>query len=133
MNIQAAVEAYLENRRTKEAIAARHKEELAPVNDWIRKMEMLLLRALNEQGGQHFACKAGTVYKTERTSVSVKDWPVALEFIKDNELWQMLNRAVSKTAVEEYMEEHGGQLPPGLDLRRDLTVNVRSARGETKP
>jgi hypothetical protein len=56
----------------------------------------------------------------------VADWDATLDFIKANEHWQMLEHRVSKQAVEEYKSEHG-DLPPGVDWREEVTVNVRRA------
>jgi hypothetical protein len=36
----------------------------------------------------------------------------------------MLERRVSKAAVEQYKDEHGN-LPPGINWREEITINVR--------
>jgi hypothetical protein len=54
----------------------------------------------------------------------VADWDYVLDYIQKNELWNMLEKRVSKQAVEQYVEEHGN-LPPGINWREELVVNIR--------
>jgi hypothetical protein len=48
-----------------------------------------------------------------------------MEHVKSNEDWGLLEVRVSKTAVEQYREQHDDDLPPGVNIREERVVNVR--------
>ena len=127
-NIDDLVGKYLKLRELKKQKEEAYKQDVAPVSEMMDKLEMLFLQRMNEAGLESLPTKHGTPYKTKRTSVTVADWESSLPFIRTNELWHLLERRVSKTAVQQYVEEHG-DLPPGLNWREEIVVNVRGANG----
>jgi hypothetical protein len=54
----------------------------------------------------------------------VADWDQTLNWIKTEGAWHMLDRRVNKTAVEAYREANN-DLPPGVNWRDEIVVNVR--------
>jgi hypothetical protein len=89
------------------------------------KIEAMFLSRFNDTGSDTISCRGiGTAYKTLRTTASVADWDAVLEFVKEKDLWQLLTQAVSKAAVEEYLATNA-ELPPGVNVRRETTVNIR--------
>lgn len=123
--IDAVVAAYIKLRRGKEEIKARHKEELAPINDQMQKLENWLHRELLAQGVDSFKTKMGTAFVQKNTSVTVAEWDVTLPFIQEHELWDMLEARVSKSAVQDYIESTK-EVPPGVNVRVEEVVRVRS-------
>jgi len=118
---------YLNLRAKKKAAERVLKDRLQPVNARMTEIENLFLKYMQEQGTTSAPNAAGTPYQTTRTSVKVEDWPRTLEFIRDNELWHMLYRNVSKESVEGWLEEYG-ELPPGLAVSRTIAINVKGAK-----
>ncbi len=122
--MQDIVEKYIALRDAKAAVSAQYKEKLAKFDLVLDKMEAHLLGEFNKLGIDSIGCDAGTAYKSTRSSASVADWDATLDYIRTNELWNMLERRVAKKAVEEFRDEHG-DLPPGLNWREEVTINVR--------
>ena len=122
--MEELIEKYIAIRDKKAEIVAAHKAKIAKIDEALGKVEAVLLVQLEENGMESARCKSGTVYKSNRTSATVADWDYVLNFIQTNDLWNMLERRVSKQAVEQYKEEHG-DLPPGINWREELVVNVR--------
>jgi hypothetical protein len=116
---------YVSLRDKKKALEKAHKEELQPINEALLKLEIFLLKTLQDTGLENMRSKAGTAFKAKTTSVTLADKPAYLQFIIDNELWELLDVRPLKTAVEQYKEDHDGALPPGVTWREELTVNVR--------
>lgn len=106
-------------------IKERHKNELAPYNEALERMENLLLAQLNQLGASSIKTAHGTVYKSSRTSSPVADWPLFLDYIRKHEEWDLLERRASKSAVEQFKSLHEDELPPGVDWREEITVNIR--------
>lgn len=123
-SIEKIVNAYVQIRDQKKELADRHKEEIKPFNDKLKTLESVLLRELDNSGGESVRCKSGTVYRIHRTSSKVENWDEVLQFILDNELYHILEKRVSKSAVEEYVEANG-EAPPGVAITTDATVGVR--------
>lgn len=119
------IAAFLKLRRQKEEIAARHKEEMAPINDKMGKLETYMLNLLNQAGVDSMAFKGvGTMFKKNVQSVTVAEWDATLAWIRANEAWEFLERRVSKTVVQEYSEARG-EVPPGINVTNDVVVQVR--------
>lgn len=123
--IQQVAEGYVTLRNQKREVEKQHKEELAPFNTNLKKMEAFMLDLLNQQGAQNVSTAEATVYKSKRVSVKMENWQDFFEFVQANEAWHFLTRSVSKTMVQEYLEEEGA-LPPGLSISTEQTIGVRS-------
>jgi hypothetical protein len=122
--MQEIIEKYIELRDKKTELSAAYKKKVAGLDAALDQLEAILLEKLNEIGMDSAKGSTGTVYKSKRTSATVADWDYVLDHIQKNELWNMLEKRVSKQAVEQYVEEHG-DLPPGINWREELVVNIR--------
>lgn len=119
------IAAFLKLRRQKEEIVSRHKDELAPINEKMGKLENYMLDLLNKAGVDSMAFKGvGTMFKKNTQSVTVDDWEATLGWIRAHEAWEFLERRVSKTVVQEYSEAQG-EVPPGVKVTNDIVVQVR--------
>lgn len=108
-----------------DALKKLHKEQLAPLNDQMSKLEAFLQMELNKQGVTSFAAKGvGTAYLQNVTSVTTEDWQSTLDWIKASNLWEFLEKRVSKTVVQDYMESQG-EVPPGINVRTEVEVRIR--------
>lgn len=122
--MQDIIEKYIELRDKKAELSAAYKKKIAGLDAALDQLEVILLEKLNEIGMDSAKGSTGTVYKSKRTSATVADWDYVLDHIQKNELWNMLEKRVSKQAVEQYVEEHG-DLPPGINWREEVVVNIR--------
>lgn len=121
------IKAYLALRKTKDEIKDRHKDELAPYNQKIEKLEAWMLDTLNKASVDSMAFKGvGTMFKQTVTSVTVENWSDTLAFIQENALWELLEQRVSKTVCNDYVEAHG-IVPPGVKVTQDTEVRVRKS------
>lgn len=118
------VEGYITLRDKKAEIKARHEQELAPIQAMLDKIEVHILQHMQEHGVESCRTPVGTAYMSTRTSATVADWDSLLSFVQTNGLWQMLERRVAKTAVDEYAAMHK-DLPPGVNYTQSIVVNVR--------
>lgn len=124
MTTNQMIEKYLALRDRVADIRKRHVGELAPYNDAMVMLENILLDKLNAAREESVRTKAGTAYKTTRTSCTVAEWSKTLAYIQDNDAWELLEARVSKTAVEAIMQETQAPVP-GVTVRREVALNVR--------
>lgn len=125
LKLDTVIAGVLSLRDQIDKIKQRHKEELAPENQKLEKLESYLQSQLTLQGATSFAAKGvGTAFLQNVTSVTVEDWEATLGWIRNSELWEFLERRVSKTVVQEYIESQGAA-PPGVNVRTEVEVRVR--------
>lgn len=123
--VKDIIEGYIKLRDSRDNIKQRHREELAPIADSMQKMENWLLGELTKMDTDSVTKKGvGTAYKSTRTSVKIVDWEEAYKFVQENNLEHMLERRLSKAAVAEFVEANG-EAPPGVDITREIVVNIR--------
>lgn len=126
-NLNSVVETYVKLRDAKKVLDDKHKENTATLNATLVKLEAVLLAEFNAAGVDNVKTAAGTAFKKVMTSARVADWDSTLVWVIQHERWDMLKRDVAKSAVESYKDETAGLLPPGIDWREEIVVQVRRA------
>lgn len=123
--IDNVVSGYLALRERKAALKKKYEEDVAAIDAGMAKIESFFLQTMRAQGLTSLPTKAGTPYQTTKTSVTVADpgayWAWIME---DTDRAHFLDIKANKTAVLAYKEEHE-DLPPGLNYRAEVTVNVK--------
>lgn len=118
------IAAYIKVRDQKEAVEARHKEELAPYKEKLSVLGTALLEIMQTVGTTEVKGPAGTAFRTLKTSATVEDRDTFKTFILEHDEWGLADLRASKVAVEQYKEEHG-EIPPGIKYSSMYDVNVR--------
>lgn len=118
------IQKYIELRDLKARMKAEYESRVAPVQEALDKAEGHMLQLMQQQGVTSVKTEAGTAYQSQRTSATVADWDAILPFVREHELWHLIDKRVSKTAVDEYVAQHG-DLPPGVNYRTEITIGVR--------
>ena len=126
MTLDKAIASYVKIRDRKKELEARHAEELAPVNTMLDRLEAFMLDAMDQAGLNSIKSVHGTAFKSTRTSAKVLDWDLTLDFIREHEAWDLLERRVSKKAAEAIIEETKEPIP-GVDTTSEIVINVRRA------
>lgn len=89
------------------------------------KIEVEFLRRFQERGIDNVSARdVGTAYRSTRSSATVGDWDSFLDHVRSNEAWEMLERRVSKTAVEQFKAVND-DLPPGVNWSETQVINFR--------
>lgn len=125
MKLDAVITGVITLRDQIDALKAEQKAALAPLNEKMAKLEAYLQSQLQLSGSTSVSAKGiGTAYLQSVVSVTVEDWAATLEWIKRTDAWEFLERRVSKTVVQEYMESQG-EVPPGVKTSSEVEVRVR--------
>lgn len=124
MTLEELVGKYIALRDKKAKIRAEYQEKVSGVDAAMEKLEGILLQNFQALGVDSVKTKVGTAYTSTRSKASVADWEAFLGFVKEHEAWEMLERRASKSAVDNYRAAHD-EIPPGLNLREEITVNIR--------
>lgn len=129
------------NKRVAQFIAIRSrrrdlKTEYAKKDVPLAEAQNLLSGAIMEHLKATGAAKpsiktdAGTCFISEKATASLADADAFMRFVKEHQAFDLLDRKANVTAVKDYIKEHEGMAPPGVNYSVFQTVNVR-ANGST--
>lgn len=122
--IEEIVQKYVALRDKKAEFKAEYEAKVAAIEEAMDRIEKHLLTQMQTQGLKSMPTAAGTAYIQTRTSATVADWDSFLNFVRETDSWAMLKKDVSKSVVEEFKEANN-DLPPGLNWREAVVVNVK--------
>lgn len=124
VNIDDAIAAYIKLRDKKAQIKAEADKQMAEVTVKLDKLENWMKEQADAQGVTSFKTKHGTAFLTTVDFATVADWDVMLNFVKQNDAYDMFEKRVSKTAVRGYIDQMKA-VPPGVNYGTRIEVNVR--------
>lgn len=123
-NVGDVIRTYMVLRNQKSALEAETKVKVDAIKLKMEKIEAWVKERADEQGVTSFRSEWGTAFLTTTDYASVSDWDAMLQFVRDNEAYDMLEKRVSKTAVRGYIEANKS-VPPGVNYGTKLEVNIR--------
>lgn len=124
MKMSDLVGKYVELREKRAQHKADFDMKVADIDKMMEKIEAKLLEVFEQTGMDSVKTEFGTAYTSNRTTASVADKEVFMEFVKSSDEWPLLEVRANKSSVEQYREEHG-ELPPGVNWRVERTIGVR--------
>ncbi len=124
VTVDEVVAAYIKLRLKKEQMEAEVKAETKKIVEKMDKFEAWLKEQADAQGVTSFKTKHGTAFLKTTDYANVENWDAALNFILDNQAFDLLNKAVSKVAVRGYIDANKA-VPPGVNYGTKIEVEVR--------
>ena len=123
-DIDAIVKKYVDLRDSIDAINKETKARVAVLEEAQGALASVLMKLAKEQGVSSFKTDSGTAFIQTKTYAGVADWSRTIEYIKANDAYYLLNKAVNKTAVKEYIDKHETP-PPGVNWTVEQEIQVR--------
>jgi hypothetical protein len=124
VNVDDVVAAYVKLRDKKDSMEAAVKEQTKGLKEKMAQLEAWLKERADADGVTSFKTKHGTAFLTTTDYANVADWDAVLNFIRDNEAFDMLEKRVSKIAVRGYIESNKA-VPAGVNYGTKLEINIR--------
>lgn len=103
----------------------RHKEERKGLLEAKELVTGWLQTFLEQSGSESIKTTLGTCYASSRTTASVADPKAFMDHVIATKDFDLLDRRANATAVKEYVKEHNGQTPPGVNISTMKTLGVR--------
>lgn len=126
MKLSELVEKYIDLRDKKKQLKEAHEAKVAAIDGLLDQIEAKLLQVFTDTGIESVRTDSGTAYKSTRSSASVADRDLFMEHVKRHGDWQLLEVRCAKTAVEQFKDANNGELPPGVNWRSEVVINIRS-------
>lgn len=122
--IDQIIDRYLGIREQIDAINADAKSKVEPLEKAKKILESHLMKVSNDTGQTQFGTANGTAFLTTVTRCGVSDWEATMRYIRENEAWNLLNKAVNKTAIGELIQQTGLP-PPGVNWQSMKEIQIR--------
>lgn len=124
ITVDSVIATYMKLRSQKESIEAETKERVSGIKAKMEKLEAWIKEQADAQGVTSFKTRHGTAFLTTSDYANVADWDSVLDFIREHEAYDMLEKRISKVAVRGYIDQNK-TVPPGVNYGTRLDVNIR--------
>lgn len=125
-NVKDAIKLYLKLRTKAESIKAEAKEQVDVIESKMQKLGAYLHQQMDTLGVTSLKSESGTAFLSTIDYARVENWDATLDFIKDNDAYELLEKRVSKKVVRDYIESTR-KVPPGIMYGTKVEVSVRKA------
>ena len=112
--IGALADEYAEVRERRLAL----DKEAQAVKDRETEIYKMILSELSESSDTGAAGNHHRVQMVEKDRLNVEDWTQVHGFIRENNLFELLQKRLSDKAVMDLADQYNGQLPPGVKLAK---------------
>lgn len=126
MKISELVGMYIGLRAEKDKLYNAYKDSTADIDKKLDKMEAKILEVMQKVGMEAIRTENGTVFSSTKVSSSVADKEAFLDFVRKNDLWQLVDMRPLKAGIKEYREVND-DIPPGINWREERVVQFRRA------
>lgn len=125
--VDKLVATYITLREQRAEATRRYEAEDKEFSGALADLSAELLRRAQESGVEGFKTEHGTTYKKVSVKASIADDNIFYNWLRDNDAAAaFLERRVKSSSVASYMEEHEAA-PPGLNVFKELTMQVRKS------
>jgi hypothetical protein len=129
MTIDQVIAGYIQLRDLRDDLKKKQAVALKELNDKMFKLETYIQKLLVESGQESAKTASGTAFLQTDTTVAIEDFDATLAFIKQHDLWAMLEKRVSKSVVTDYIDSTK-EIPPGLRISREISCHIRRPGGK---
>jgi hypothetical protein len=85
-----------------------------------------IIRRLNERGATQTKTPFGTAFVGEKMTANIADAATFKSFCLEHQDLDFYQARVKIEHLREYMEANEGRLPPGINVFREVTLNLRA-------
>ena len=122
--VDKVIKGYVMLRDKKNEMKKDQAEALRPITEKMTVLEGWLQRDLMARGVESEKTKEGTAFLSTVSSATVKDRDAFLAFVKENEMWDLLENRAAKSVVQDYLEETN-EVVPGVNYQETKVVRIR--------
>jgi hypothetical protein len=108
------------------------KKHLAPFRAKKDELTAELIKLLDEQGTEMARTNHGTVSKLKRNTAVCSDPDEFMDYVRENDLYELLDRRANATACMEHAKQNKGVLPPGVKINTVRYIGVNTSRTGAK-
>lgn len=122
--VDQVVKGYIKLRDKKNQMKKDQADEVRPINEKMTLLENWLQRDLMTRGVESQKTAEGTAFLSTSSAATVKDRDAFLKYVRENEMWDLIENRVSKTVVRDHLEDTG-EIIPGVNYQETKVVRIR--------
>lgn len=127
------VRAYINMRDTRAALKREWEAKDHDIQKQMERVENTMMSSMNDSKLESVRTEHGTAYISEVTKAGVGAWDTLVKWgldrilkEQDHTVFELFERRVKVSTVNEYIEATG-EVPPGVNLRRERNVRIRKS------
>ena len=119
------VRAHLKLRDAIEKLAAEYKVARAELEAKKDAVDVALRDICKDLGAESIKTEYGTAWLSVKPQYNTLDWDAFLTFMVENDCLHLVQQRVAQKNMQDFLDTHPDQVPPGLTSNNKLTVTVR--------
>lgn len=119
------ITSYITLRDKKASLKEQMETQLKQYTDAMIQIENYFKAVLDRGNVNSISCDAGTAFVRRKRKATVADREIFRKFVIDNENFDLADFSAKVEAVEDWVNEHEGQLPPGVNFQTYETVSIQ--------
>jgi hypothetical protein len=119
------VKTYVKIRDARHVLKSEYERQDHQLKQQLETLEVFMLGLMNTSGIDSFRTSAGTVYKQETIIPQASDWSAFYKWVRETNGFDFLFKRIKADAIKDYMEQHDGEVPPGVSIYGKFEVRVR--------
>lgn len=123
-----AVSAILALKDARTRLKQSYDEQDKVYADKIAQIETFIMRRAQEGGVDSFKTPFGTAAVRPTLKASVGDATALKQWVLETGNTEVYQSRLSTQVIREWAENHGGDVPPGVNVYREMTVSVTRPR-----
>ena len=124
MKLNQLIATYIGIRDKKEALVKKQKEDVAKYTEALKKIEGVLLKHFQTVGQTSAKSDEGIAFIKVANTDKIADRETFLEYVKENDLFDLLENRINSSALNQFIEDHN-DLPPGVTRNSVQIIQVR--------
>lgn len=118
------VKIYVKIRDARSALTRKYEAEDGELKEQQDTIKHELLARCKAAGADSLKTEFGTAARTVSTRYNATDWESMHKFIKEHEVFDLLERRLHQTNVKAFLKEHPDLRIPGLNSDSEYTITV---------
>ena len=128
MDASKLVKAYIKMRDAKAALEREYEEKINDISEQMGIIEHELLEMCKSTGQDGGKTEYGSFTRTVKTRYWTNDWDSMFTFIRENDAVELLEKRIHQGNFKEFLEQHPGKMPAGVNVDSKYAITVRRAR-----
>ena len=131
INLDELVKIYLTIRNERDRLEADWKVKVKEIENELTLLSQQMLAVCNESNATSIKTKQGTVIKKLSERYTVSDGNSFRKFVMENNAPELFEARISQGNFKEFIAERQEDgLPPGVNVMREFTIQVRKPTSE---
>ena len=123
--VEKLVKVYLKMNAKKAEMDAAYKTQADALKEQMAKIKSALLEHCKEHNVESVRTTEGLFFRGVTTRYWTSNWDAMRRFIIENQAPELLHERIHQTNLQQFLDEHPGLLPPGLNVDSEYTITVR--------